>query len=855
MSKSNTQKAKRVLTPNEIKAIIISVICLVMIAVLVVSLVLVLKPDTSDDSSSSGSDSSTSQAYIKNGDFTYSNSSDTTYPKTAQNWTKYTYKAPEDSTHGFATIDDDSLVIAGIVDTSDDTWSTVTSDLANLNITNVTNPGIHNSNDDLDTSVYMFATKEATTASIVSASFSVSSQTSAKITVWVNTSMITSGNAIVAIQKYSSSSLSALESARYAYEFNIENASGWQQLEFYVFNRKSSSESVVVNVGIGNTYTGDTAEGILFVDDITYETVSANEYRKFVDESDGLTNATRYATIGMDDITDASDYATLTGYGSTVVNTYTTSTYPTLSIATVENQAYSPFTSNDKFNIYQITNDGSIKTPVALVLDTWNGNPIVVKSSEDLKDHLHMSFWVRVAQSNVVAQGNIVVQSLVDGEWTDLSSGSFTSIVTGQTIEEDDNCGWTKYEIYIKPTTAAENGTQIRVLFALGNTNGYASTSKYTPNGSLFVTSPYVEEISSSTYTSATSGTYIKKVSLVGDTSSTTVTNGSFSNLSTSNPDQPSSWLPVFAGDNRIYKDGQGNVRPSDLPTSQADVTSLVIKNNKGDTANGESAPYYDDSEQNYLKITNNVATSYGYLSSDITLSSHTVYSFSVLAKTTGDANPYFYVVKSVDDRTTEDAILGKIDTKVTTTNDATDAKFALVSSSEEGNGWTRYYIVIITGDDSLTARVALFNGSIDGTTTQSGTVYYDNVTMTTIGSYTIDTTVYEDGDEDAPATNRDRITFTASSGYSVFEKLTTEEISTLVAENANINVSAEPDWNAMVENAMATTDDDDEEETTTTTSDVNIALLLSVISSVALVAALLIVIVIRLFRRRNANI
>lgn len=851
---SKTTKAKSPMTPSTKKTIIISVICAVMVIILAISLPLMLRQTVVDDDTDSP-DTSTSQAYIKNGDFAYWDD-ETSFPKTADNWTKYTYKASEDEgeTQGFTKIDSEDSVVAGIVDTNEDSWADVLANLAERGITaTVGNPGIYNADDEdassLDTNVFMFATKEATNASIVSTSFSISSQTSAKITVWINTSLLTSGTANVAIQQYSSSNLSAKEEFRYAKQFDIAQSNGWQELSFYVFNRKSSSQSLVVNVGIGNVYTGENAEGVLFVDDVTFETVTANEYRLFVDGE----NATKdsYGIIGEDSTVEAEEYATLAGYNGTAITQKSTTDYPDLDEAKSEGTSYSPFTSHDKFTIYQISNNGTIKDTVALVLDTWNGNNIVVKSSDDVKDHLHISFWVRTYKKNVLAQANIVVQTYTDSEWTDLSSGSFTSITTSSNIVEDSNCGWTKYDVYLKPTTSADDGTQIRVLFALGNVNGYATTSEYVADGSLFVTSPFIENITSSDYSSASSGTYAKKVSLAGDTATTSVSNGSFSSVSTNNPSQPTSWTPVFAGDNLLYKDGKGNIRPENLPTSQSSVNGGIIRNNKGDVANGECAPKYDDSEQNYLKITNNTASAYGYVSADINLSAHTVYSFSVLAKVSAGKSPFIYVVSNATD-SRQDAVLAKIDNATASTNGETDAKFGMIASSEEGNGWVRYYLVVITGDDTVTARIALFNGSIDGTKLQDGTVYYDYVTLTTIGNYTIDTAEYEEDDEDAPATNRDRIVFTAASGYTVFEELTTEEISSLTTANTNVTVSAEPDWNAMVEEAMAEDEEDDDDEDTTTKSGVDVGLLLSVISSVALVGVLLIVVVIRWFRKRN---
>lgn len=852
MSKT-TNKTKRALTPNEIKKIIIVAICVVMVIVLAVSLPLLLKktpvtPDTPD------TDTSTSQSYIKNSDFTYFDKDNATFPKTADNWSKYTYKEPDASndSHGFTAIENEDKVVMGIVNTDEETWTSVSDDLKAKGINGVANPKIH-AGEELDTSIYMFAAKEATNASIVSASFSVPTQNSAKISVWLNTDQLTSGKAVVMLQKYQST-LSAKEDNRYAYEFNIGQQEGWQCYDFYLHNRNAGSEQVVVSVGLGNTYTNENAEGILFVDDINYETISTNEYRIFNDSPEGVQFPTRSFKLGEDKEVADENYATLTGYGTTTFSTYTAANYIDLDVAKVEGNAYSPFTKNEKFSIYKISNDGTEKSATALTLDTWNNNPIVVSSSKDLKDHLHISFWVRVIQNNVLAQGNIIVQTKKGADdFENLDSGSFTSVVTSQDISDDNNCGWVKYDIYLKPTSSAD--TTVRVLFALGNVKGYSSESKYTPNGSLFVTSPVVEQISYSDYSSASSGSYSKKVSLVGDTASTSVSNGSFSNTATNNPTLPTSWKGVFAGDNAIYNDGNNHGNGSGivgLPNTKSDVTDFVVKNNnKDNTDTGAYAPAFDDSEQNYLRLTNNVATSYGYLSANISLSAHTAYAFSVLAKTVGDTNPYIYVVKdNADSR--ENAIIGKIETKVGETS-ADDNKFGMVSYKEEGNDWVRYYIVVVTGDDAMTVRMALFNGSIDASKKQAGTVYYDYAAMTTLGSYTIDTAEYKEGDEDAPATNRDRIKFTAQAGYSVFKDLADGEISTVNGySNATVTAPSADDFNAMVEKAMAKDDDNGTDNTEKPTNTTDWALLLSVISSVALVGALLIVVVIRIFKRRN---
>lgn len=842
MSKTTKKVQKQPLSLNAKKGITIAVICVVLVAVLVTSILTVVKqPADTDDNNNNNNNGGTSTLYIKNGDFAYFDKESETFPKTADNWSLYSYKEPvtdsegKVTSHGFEKITDTEKVLYGVVSADEDNWEIVSGDLASQNVT-VTNPGVHN-DEDLDKNVYMLANKEATTSSIVSAYFSVSSQTSAKITVWLNTAQLAEGSkATVMIQKYAST-LSAMTENRYAHSFEISKADGWQAYDFYVFNRESGSRSVVISIGLGNCYEGTTGEGVLFVDDVTYETVSANEYRKYVEGVHA--DDTTFATIGEDKSDDANRYSQLVAYNSTTtVATLSLNDYLAQTDAIVDGEAYSPFTTNDAFGMFKISNDGSVLTPVALVLDKWNGNDIIVKSSDETKDHLHISFWVRVFQDGrVTARGNITLQKREDSEWKDLDGGTFSSIVTSQSIAEDNNCGWTKYDIYLKPNSNAE--TQIRVVYSLGDLNPVYSDNKFIPKGSLYVTTPFVEDITASDYSSASSGTYSKKVNLVGNTASASITNGSFSSISTSNANQPTGWTPVFGGANLIFKDGKGDTAPEGLPKNASDVTAGLEKNKTG-----AGAPAFDDSEGNFLKLTNNVATAYGYVSSDITLSSRTVYAISVLAKTEGSAHPNVYVVKSGAD-SREKAIVGKIDALAGATV-ADDNAFGMISSADEGNGWTRYYIVVVTGDESMTVRLALFNGSVDGTSTQQGTVCYDIASLSTLGSYTVDT------DEESEKTNRERITFTAASGYTVFEELTAEEITALAA-NSNVTIS-EPDWESIVTKAMTPAEEEEEEPEEETPNTVNWGLLLSVISSVAMVGFLAIAIVVRVFKKRSNN-
>ena len=439
MSKKNATQQSSVnntrvaMSDNTRKLIIIIAIVLVAVIILSVALALILKKDVKTPASDGTDNSTSSSLPVKNGDFAYTSSDDTGYPRTAVNWTKYGYQAPSGSSQGFDSITSNELSAMGIIDVSDDKWSSVVSDLAAEGVTSIVQPKTH-SEELEDSNVYMIANKQATAASILSDSVSVASGASVKITVRLNTSQIVEGNAVIMIQK---SSTSAKSDEWYAYKFNVaksegdQDKNGWQSFDFYIFNRESTTKYVKVGVGLGNVYSGDTATGVLFIDDITYETVTANEYRKQVDaeltEDEAVSKP--YQVIENEDITDESKYYTLVAKEDTT----TTVTPFATSEAFVEEAEYSPFTNRDDFlrddeptgfTIYKATQNGTDVTALRIE------EVISLQYSQVTKDHYHVSFWVRVDQEDghAATRANVYVQKKVDGEWKDLDNGSFTKI-------------------------------------------------------------------------------------------------------------------------------------------------------------------------------------------------------------------------------------------------------------------------------------------------------------------------------------------------------------------------------------------------------------------------------------------
>ena len=855
--------ATQPLSDNTRKLIIIIAIILVAVIILSISLALVLKTEEKTPAVDNTDSSNSSTLPIKNGDFLYSNTEATAYPHTAVNWTKYAYKAKSGSHQDFEYITTTEKSVMGIIDVSDENWAEVSNDITPVLPEGVTlvNPGKHSEDLD-DDNIYMIYNKEAANASILSDSVSVATGASVRITVWLNAKYIESGKAVIMIQK---SNTYADDEYWYAYHFEIEYAgdnataddNGWQKHEFYIFNRETSTQYVKVNVGLGNVYKNVNAEGILYVDDITYETVTADEYRQQVDENNnGLENVYEpYKILENEDITDESTYSEL----EMAMDTKSIDTY-TNSDDYVKAATYSPFTNRDDFQdgdknfiIYKLEQKKDDTSILALRMkDTFT-----MQASPINKDHYHISFWIRVEKQDghAATKANVYIQQQNDkGEWEDLES--FTSITTSQDIEKDNNCGWVKYDIYLKPSTA--NTDTIGILFVLGNKDGYkdGDPNGMAPRGSMYVTSPAWEKISYKDYNNASNGSYVKKIDLVGDSANVTVNNGSFSNVNSTGT-QPTGWTPVFAGDNAIYKDGKG-----DKLDAKYKEASLV----EGSGVSKEGSAV-DDAQKSVLKITTQ-GTNFGYISNDITLSAHTIYVISVLVKGT----PNIYLVDNSKDR--EEAIVARTEKADAEAQQGLDKYFdySLDEVTDNVNGWVRYYMVYVTGDSSTTLRIALFNGKIDstdGTSLAEGTVLYDNVKLKAIGTYSLLTP--EGYDEDSEEQQYFDITFSANKGYSdalkdlIGEELTvsytdvfnsdSEILKTLAG--SNVQPTAE-DWKEMAtipEKEDENNDNSDGDDTTNKTpTEVDWGLLMSVLSSIILVAALLIVFVLKVFQNKNRN-
>lgn len=821
------------------------VVVAVVIAIIIVTSIFgntTINPDN-DGSNSGGSSSLT----ISNGDFLYTQSESTSLPYEAQDWVKKTYNDGKT----FGDIEDEQKVVMGIVNTNESVWADVASALAAKGI-EVANPLTHSKDgvidqvaveeDDVDiANVYMIATKEATNASILSNSFSIPSLTSVKITVWMNAEQLAAGSTASVMVQRSSSTIASEKNGNtqywFAYDLEIEKevtngTNGWQKHEFFVFNRSSNSTSVRLNVGIGNVYGNVASSGVLFIDDIQYETVTANEYRKHFDATNNLS----YIIESKDQKDSVVTNYNWSNASELKVGTKTgVDAYLDTDAAKVNGEAYSPFVSTDDFALYQVNSTSKLTQNVSLT------------GADGEDNYLHLYFWMRVVEQNDHPQASIADITLRDTSApADKSLSKLANIAAVKNITEDNNCGWKQYHIYVKPD---QDVTDAEVALTIE----WAKTG-LAHDGQMFVSALMCEVISDTDYAKATSNSTTNiKADMSKTHANTGVTNGTFGYLEDTNKTQPENWAPVFAGSNDIYQDGKGDETINGVVTSKDAIDNKIMK---------VGAPSFDDAYGYYLAVTNKQATAQGFLSQSISLSAKSVYRISVLAKVEGNANPYIYLVNKAlaqaEEGTRADAIIGKFESVATNS----DMDKLLMQPVQEGNGWVRYYFIVETADAGVTVNVALFNGSIDGATLATGTVYYDQVTVEQLGSYTIG----EDTENEDATLYQVKYSAKSGSGYAdLFEthfanvdgKTATMNTIEFNFDNAQVVRLADAEkWEEMrtipEEEEEVEEDDDHDHDHDHDHDEFDWGLFWSAFSSAALIVGLGVAIVVKLFRKKR---
>lgn len=841
--------------PNaKTRTIIIAIILVIALVAASVTAGIMLNQTTKPETEIADSDNISPTDTIKNGTFEAwtIKKNDQTYPRLANKWwNAYTRKSTStdkttyfDEIISYSSKDYDSInqfrtngsAVYGIIDTEtkDDIWDTVKKDVAKLDITLETNPGARPGSD--DTKIYMIAANEATSVALLSNMFSVSSGSYVEVSMWINAANL-KGSAKVLVQANQSTSITA-EKLYVSEEITSATYGEWKQVKFYLFNQSGSTEYFKVSLVLGDIYTKDgaTGSGMLFVDDVKYTAVSSNEYRL----NHGNEKYSKVFPATESASGTAVDVLGFRGETSETVTPITSEAYLATEAAKgSDGKVYSPFLEEDNHQIYSISNNGATD-PVFLRL---NKTIDLQKRTDYTPDCVHVSFSLRMFAQSANTKANIVVESLdKDGTtWNKIDSASVT-VDSVDITEASANCGWKLYHLYFKPS---DYGTpdKVRISVYIGSQKG-ASSPEYAYNGTLYVTDVNYEEITAGAYdsSSTSSDSVVKKVAMTTDVYNGKVTNGSFSEMDKMYG-QPSNWTPVFGGSNDIFKDGKGNT------IKDAAKTSWNAVNGSGVIANTNDASKYDDGVKNILKVST-TDTSFGYLSSSMSLSANKTYVISALVKTEAGSKPYIYLVDNDAGETRESKVIASI-TDVAGDKAIDGIKYFADYEDEklDGNGndvWTRYYFVVVTGSKTRNVRLALMSGDILGNSTTTNTVYYDSVMKEEIGGYTLE----QKKDTDEVKT----VTYTANPGYTAYDKMTEEnaELATNGLTNVKVVAPTEEEWAEMTKIEKKDDDNDKEEKPTPNVKvETNWGLFFSILSSIILVAALAVVLVVRVFRKR----
>lgn len=878
------------LTLKKKRAMVIVIISVITALVLTASIIFAVWEAPSPILQSNESEStSSSAAKIANGDFYFVEEEQVSYPKSAQNWTVVTTDLDSDTREtlnamfrtiheDFVDVYDHNKTVAGIISTDADNWTKVSTDLSAYGINLTANPLSPES--DTDNLSYLLYNKSNYASSIYSNSYSLANSSYAKVSVKLKLIDVQGNGAFIMIKKIAyASSLSAVDNTStsnetskqqwYTYLFEITqadydakvaaseaDANGYVTYDFYLFNLGASAVTLYSQVGLGDVYSyngeDDSAygsTGCLLIDDVEYSSGTASEYVQF------SANTAYTSTEKLSHIIPSTDTDTATAvnepsnYGtSSNVNRATYADYSTIDDADgdyFESAGTLPFLDSTSITDYIYYLERTSVTQREAMYIEYD-IPNVYGPSVNPTCY-HLTFWMRTISPNAKAVANVY---MIDGDGNEYEL--FLQATTSKEVETDTNNGWTQYHIYIKPGNADTVGNKIRIYF--GDKVNYVSGSGNAPVGKTLVTGFTHETVTQSTYSSMSSSTTLALLDLSTSSTSTSITNNSF-NTYVSNSVVgtllPTSWTLTFAGQIDLTCTGTNEIV---VPHGVSDVDTGII-------SDASKAPVFDDDTKNILYITNNTATVSGYLSNKVSVSAHSYVVFSVYAKGEGGAVPYIYLLNTDTNELFEAFSVVPADMFYAPFSEPVD-------DPAENNGYTKYYVFVVTGDTAQTFRLGLFNGALNtgaddmGTakTTQSGTVYFDYALSVSYATYTREY-LYNDDEtdylyeadgvtvryEDEEAETMTYYIGETSEGSGVYG-INIEGTNKPFAEYDNVYIIYSYKAELDAPEIVVDEDDDDEDDDTTTESTIDLALLFSILTSCLLVCSLLIVVVMKTF-------
>ncbi len=604
----------------------------------------------------------------------------------------------------------------------------------------------------------------------------------AELSVWVKTYALASSydvdhGAYVAVQNTVSTA-----AAPFIIK-NINTNGNWAKYTIYLESSDftTSSFKVVLGLGFGSkANTTEYVEGFAFFDNVTYKTISREDYLTAT-ESLAETNLYENYELREDAVVanqKGQSYEPNTTEGDDADKSFTNVTY---SLSHRKEKAVAGYTLLTDYSVenhdhgFNANGEVSVKAVSELGLEEAEQNPAVTGSvlyinhanptstsvsSKVLElaseSYVQLTFWVKVHTQYPNDTGlTITVKDLGTGiEVEDSTATAIASNVKTDEYENEDYGNWCQYVIYLSNT--ADNNTRNFVI-----TFDFGTTVETITNGEFELTQGYAIISEFSTYeltkeeyaiADVTKYTYAKKVSLSHD-----LPNGS------ANDSTDESYTFTY-GSNDEYAVSNGNVATNVIGYTGVVGNSKFVggSNDTLHSAEGVKAGVVNsekyslpaslgaEGENAFVQplMINRVANAptFGYVGSNAKIAAGTSALITVKVYVEGNATAYIYLASTdplgLDIETGDTNKFKVLDVNATGDNEsALNHSFVISVSAEDmkadymENGWLTVRFLIVAGNEDISYRPEFWNGSRDGSTSAEGTVYFDSYAVSTVKS------------------------------------------------------------------------------------------------------------------------
>lgn len=887
--------------------------------------------DPSNSSSTSKDDdeettvTATDYQSIKNGDFEFGTSGDkVTYPVyTGINWTRY-----RDNSYSTSAVS--STKNSGIIDTSDEAYNDIasTNNFPKNSDDTYWNPktpeslGLggnryvyneetaeDNPNEDKlctsGTKILMIHNVTATAGrgtaqKFVSSSSLTTSTGYAKISAWVLTKDLKTIQDTTEYGAYISVN-NTLSATRNPFVVkNINTQGNWAQYVIYLETSDYVSSSYTVTVGLGfgsDTQKDEYVEGFAYFDEIHFEELDKDEFEA---ETQGATEYNLFTTTGEEVEADAlkisqsaQTYVANENKNATVVKYV----FSHLMDAT----AFEPTFSGDYNKVFQHDKDGYAKGATSGIAEF---NTLAIDGVTNPYGETAKTAYIKLSTpSSYTITSN--VYAIGDGEYKQYNFLTNVSIKTtgqpGAKIEVEEVKDDTASEVYGTVSVATDYNTYstdekgqtwkkvsvfvkndlgttryIRFKFTLGTTDNVFGAADYelTQGYALFTgfeqrnlpENEYNVVSSQADYKSTITLGYEYPNGPVEDDDDETdyafnATTATKQDLQTKPANGVSGYTGVVGGHTMVGGENtdyaSDNVVAGVVSSKYANAYSALSDAEKTAIANLAGT-----TEIQPVMIKNTASASYGYLGSQLSLTANTTTLISVQVKVlSGSAYVYLANADPLSYFGTLTVNEKPMMIKVTADNQPTAS-----------DKWVTVNFVITTGNENLSYRVELWNGTRDGATQEQGTVLFNNVTTSSSVNLTALTAKIEadfvasDADVKTTSYTREPVTvkYTDAEGNEAeYTRTFTETVvcteyvkgATIVASYETIHAEVEIDETTAGDDDTSSDDSSSEETVTTNDQTANWALQLVSIIIAAVLVLVLIVVVIRMIVKKNKKV